>query len=46
MQAFTEEAHAQGLEYFRSWYASDPVAQFRTAEQVIADWRAATPRSV
>jgi nicotinamidase-related amidase len=46
MQAFTEEAHAQGLEYFKAWYASDPAAQIRTAEQVIADWRAATPRSV
>lgn len=40
LQAFTEEAHLQGLEYFKTWYASDAAAQIRTAEEVIADWRA------
>ncbi len=38
LQAFTEDAHRQGLEYFKSWYASDPVRQLQTAEQVIGDW--------
>ena len=44
MQAFTDEAHAQGLEYFKTWYASDAAAQLKTAEEVIADWRAAARR--
>ena len=39
LQAFTEEAHRSGLDYFRAWYATDPERQFRTADQVIADWR-------
>lgn len=46
LQSFTEEAHAQGLEYFKTWYAVDATAQLKTADEVIADWRAATPRSV
>ncbi|PWB77058.1 MAG: nicotinamidase [Holophagae bacterium] len=41
LQAFTEEAHRQGLEYFKTWYASDPAAQIKTADEVIAEWRAA-----
>ncbi|HOC44269.1 MAG TPA: isochorismatase family cysteine hydrolase [Thermoanaerobaculales bacterium] len=41
LQAFTVEAHLQGLEYFKTWYASDAAAQIRTAEEVIADWRGA-----
>jgi nicotinamidase-related amidase len=45
MQSFTEEAHAQGLEYFKTWYASDPAAQVRTADEVIAGWRAAAVQS-
>jgi len=40
MQAFTDEAHRQGLEYFKAWYASDPARQFRTADEVIAEWGA------
>ena len=44
MQAFTDEAHAQGLEYFKTWYVSDAAAQLKTAEEVIADWRAAARR--
>ncbi len=43
MQAFTDEAHAQGLEYFKAWYASDAAAQVKTADEVIADWRVAAP---
>jgi hypothetical protein len=43
MQAFTDEAHAQGLEYFKTWYASDAAAQLKTADEVIAEWRAAAP---
>lgn len=40
LQAFTQEAHLAGLEYFRTWYATDPERQFRTADQVAADWAA------
>ncbi len=40
LQSFTEEAHAQGLEYFATWYATDPATQIRTAAEVIAEWRA------
>lgn len=46
MQAFTNEAHVQGLEYFKTWYATDAAAQIKTADQVIEDWRhAAQPVS-
>lgn len=38
LQAFTEEAHQAGLEYFKAWYASDPSRQLRTVEQCIKDW--------
>jgi nicotinamidase-related amidase len=38
LQAFTEEAHRQGLEYFATWYATDPSQQIRTVDEVIADW--------
>lgn len=41
LQAFTEEAHRAGLEYFRAWYASDPERQFRSTDQVVAEWGAA-----
>jgi nicotinamidase-related amidase len=41
LQAFTEEAHQAGLEYFRAWYASDPERQLRTTDQVVSDWQAA-----
>ena len=46
LQAFTDEAHRQGLDYFKTWYAIDPARQLRTADQVIAEWRggAAEPR--
>jgi nicotinamidase-related amidase len=38
MQAFTDEAHQAGLEYFKAWYATDPVRQFRTTAQLIEEW--------
>jgi nicotinamidase-related amidase len=38
LQAFTDEAHQQGLEYFKAWYASDAERQIRTTEQVLEDW--------
>lgn len=41
LQAFTQEGHEGGLEYFRTWYAIDPEAQFRTADAVAAEWAAA-----
>jgi nicotinamidase-related amidase len=41
MQAFTDEAHRQGLEYFKAWYASDPARQLRTTDEVVAEWTAA-----
>jgi nicotinamidase-related amidase len=46
MQAFTNEAHVQGLDYFKTWYATDAAVQIKTADQVIEDWRhAAQPVS-
>lgn len=38
MQAFTDEQHRQGLDYFRTWYATDVEAQFRTVEQLVEEW--------
>jgi nicotinamidase-related amidase len=38
LQAFTDEAHQGGLEYFKAWYAIDPERQFRTVDQAIGDW--------
>jgi nicotinamidase-related amidase len=42
MQAFTDEAHQAGLEYFKAWYATDPARQFRTTDQLIEEWAKAT----
>ncbi|MFZ5623062.1 MAG: cysteine hydrolase family protein [Gemmatimonadota bacterium] len=39
MQAFSDEAHRAGLEYFKTWYATDAATQFRTVDQVIEPWR-------
>lgn len=39
LEAFTEEAHRAGIEYFKTWYASDPDRQLRTTEDVIAEWQ-------
>lgn len=41
LQAFTDEAHRQGLEYFKTWYATDPTRQLHTADEVIAEWKTA-----
>lgn len=41
LQALTEEGHRQGLEYYKTWYATDPDTQFRTSDAVIAEWTAA-----
>jgi nicotinamidase-related amidase len=38
LQAFTEEAHQAGLEYFKAWYATDDARQFRTTEQLVEEW--------
>jgi len=38
LQAFTDEAHESGLVYFQTYYATDEEKQFRTSDQVIADW--------
>ncbi len=38
LQAFTEEAHRSGLEYMKSWYATDPDKQFRTASEIETEW--------
>lgn len=38
LQAFTDEQHQQGLEYFKAWYANDPERQLQTTDQVIAQW--------
>lgn len=43
LQAFTEEAHQAGLEYFKAWYATDPERQLRSVEQVVADWATRPP---
>jgi nicotinamidase-related amidase len=38
LQAFTDEAHQAGLEYFKAWYASDPARQLRTVDECIREW--------
>lgn len=38
LQAFTEEAHQAGLEYFKMWYATAPERQFRTTDDLLTDW--------
>ena len=38
LQAFTNEAHESGLEYFKAWYATDPEQQLRLADDLIAEW--------
>ncbi len=40
LQAFTEEAHRDGLAYFTAWYAHDADRQFRTTDQVLEAWAA------
>ncbi len=41
LQAFTDEAHESGLEYYKAWYATDPDRQFKVADEVVADWEQA-----
>jgi len=43
LQAFTEEAHQAGLEYFKAWYAIDTGRQIRSTDEVIEAWGAAVP---
>lgn len=38
LQAFTQEAHEEGLDYFRTWYATDPDHQFRTVDELVQEW--------
>lgn len=40
MQAFTDEAHQAGIDYFRTWYATDPDSQFRTVDELVEEWSA------
>ncbi len=40
LQAFTEEAHRDGLAYFTAWYAHDADRQLRTTDQVLEAWAA------
>lgn len=42
LQAFTEEQHQAGLDYFRAWYATDEARQFRTVAELVAEWDGAT----
>ena len=41
LAAFTDEAHRVGLEYFKTWYATDPERQLITTHQVVAEWEGA-----
>lgn len=41
LQAFTDEAHAAGLEYFKAWYATDPLKQLKTVDELVAEFRSA-----
>ena len=41
LQAFNDEAHRAGLEYFSAWYASDPTRQLKTADEVVSEWSTA-----
>jgi nicotinamidase-related amidase len=38
LQAFTDDAHRAGLEYFKAWYATDPERQLRTVDQLVKEW--------
>jgi nicotinamidase-related amidase len=44
LQAFTDEQHQQGLEYFKAWYATNPDAQLLTTDQVLETWGAVVSR--
>lgn len=38
LQAFTEESHHAGLEYFKAWYATDPARQLGTVDELVREW--------
>lgn len=38
LQAFTDEAHLSGLEYYKTWYAIEPENQFKTTDEIIESW--------
>jgi nicotinamidase-related amidase len=44
LQAFTEEQHRQGLEYYKAWYATKPDEQLLTTDQVLESWGAVVSR--
>ena len=46
LQAFTQEGHDTGLEYFRVWYATEPEEQFKTVDEIVAEWTAAPDAAV
>ncbi len=37
MQAFTDEQHRSGLEYYRTWYATDADRQFVTVDDLVEE---------
>ena len=39
LQAFTDEAHESGLEYYKAWYAIEPERQFKTADEAVKSWQ-------
>jgi len=41
LQAFTQAQHEAGLEYYKTWYATDVDRQFHTADEIAEEWRAA-----
>jgi nicotinamidase-related amidase len=44
LQAFTDEAHKNGLAYFEAWYATDPKQQLKTVDELVEAWgRVAVP---
>lgn len=38
LQAFTDEAHKAGLDYFETWYATEPKSQLKTVAEVTGEW--------
>ncbi len=45
LQAFTDEAHQAGLEYYKAWYAIEPERQFKTADEVVESWQSGAERT-
>lgn len=42
LQAFTQDMHDSGLEYYKTYYATDVDRQFKTSDEVVAELNAAT----